>query len=162
MRALAQLDAGAYLPSEPTEWVREPKHDEWVQSEPAPMFQHIAVAFQKGRHILDLEADWDEAGSPPISRSTWTSAVAFVVLHAALLWVRSKVVIPPLRVLAGPGGSIDLHWRTGARELLINIPAVDSAPATFYGDDFGSDQRRGSIEPGNLNVDLLAWLTITD
>jgi hypothetical protein len=40
-----------------------------------------------------------------------------------------------ISILPGPYGSIDLHWRTPKRELLINVPDDAEGPASYYGDD---------------------------
>jgi hypothetical protein len=57
----------------------------------------------------------------------------------------------------GPAGSVDLHWKTSERELLINVPADPAESITFYGDDYGEGVLKGAIEPGRAPVGLLLW-----
>lgn len=160
MRILSYVEAEPT--ASPSAWLDEPMYEDWLLTEPIPLFRHIVVAFEKAKYLLELSDNWDEAGGSPVSPETWKRALEFVVIHAALVWARHAAIIPPFRVLPGPDGSIDLHWKTTTRELLINIPSDSDMPATFYGDNFGAGQQRGSIKLGDLNVSIFAWLTITD
>lgn len=100
-----------------------------------PPINSLIHAIQGSRNIMELEDDWDEEGSPGYSQSTWNRAVKFLLANALILWRRHKVCFGAPRILPGPYGSIDLHWRTPKRELLINVPADAEEPASYYGDD---------------------------
>jgi hypothetical protein len=119
-------------------------------------------AIEDSRHILELPEDWDGEGSPAFQEETWDRAADFLVHQAGALWDRNGLVLPVPRLLPGPGASIDIHWRSPRRELLINIPSDQAAPITFYGDDYGLDKKKGQIREGALNLDLFAWLTAAD
>lgn len=116
-------------------------------------------AIETSRRILDLPDDWDGAGSPAFAEATWQRAADFLRRCATTLWGREGRAVPVPQILPGPDSSIDIHWQSSQRELLINIPSDNDAPITFYGDDYGRDKRKGQIEEGAPDPDLLAWLT---
>ena len=146
------------------QWGRsERRREAWIekeqQVEPAGK---LLEALEKSKAILDLPNDWDDAGSPPFKVGTWERMRQLLLVHAGLGWQRSGLMIPVPRILPGPDGSIDLHWKTPRRELLINVPEDSREPITYYGDDFGDDRKKGTIQPGTLHPGLFAWLTVTD
>ena len=61
-------------------------------------------------------------------------------------------------IMPGPGGSIDVHWKNKSFELLINFPPAPGAPATFYGDDYGTIVIKGQLDPMSKNPGMLLWL----
>jgi hypothetical protein len=76
------------------------------------------------------------------------------------LWEEFGVSAPAPKIGKGPVGSIDLHWRTPGRELLVNIPPDVTAPADYYGDDrHGGHVVKGTLDPAEDNLWLLMWLT---
>lgn len=104
----------------------------------------LAEAIHSSRGILELKDDWDEEGSPGYKESTWNRAAEFVKEVASAFHQRFGVRVDPPRILPGPEGSIDIHWKTPERELLINIPSDDEEPADYCGcsldpDDFNSE-----------------------
>ncbi|HEX9944467.1 MAG TPA: hypothetical protein VGG03_20850 [Thermoanaerobaculia bacterium] len=117
---------------------------------------------EESKSILDLPDDWDEEGSPAVTEETWNRAVGLLRTQTDLVLARFGLALPVPRILPGPDGSVDLHWKTGKRELLLNVPADPSEAVSYYGDDFGSDRRRGTINPGALDADLFLWLAVTD
>jgi hypothetical protein len=119
-------------------------------------------AIEESRRILDLPDDWDSEGSPAFAEATWLRAADFLRRCASALWDRESSVLPVPQILPGPESSIDIHWQGSRRELLLNIPSDNDAPITFYGDDYGQDKRKGQIEEGAPDLDLLTWLTATD
>jgi hypothetical protein len=123
---------------------------------------NLFAAVRKAHTMLSLPDDWDDAGSPSIRPETLRRAVFFLLLNSAIVLWRYAAVVPTPRITPGPDGSVDLHWRTRRRELLINVPRESQEPFSYYGDDFGSDKRKGSIPADSLAPDLFAWLTIAD
>ena len=100
-------------------------------------------AIEESRRILDLEDDWDEEGSVAYSHEVWSSAAEFVLaIDREVEALGKKMVIP--RILPGPAGSIDLHWKTATFELLMKVPPDDGS-VTFYGDDYGRTQFEGKF-----------------
>ncbi|MFL6199729.1 MAG: hypothetical protein ACJ76J_11160 [Thermoanaerobaculia bacterium] len=144
--------------------IQRPALDEWFAQRPKRIspLAGLLQTVMKSKSILDLPPDWDDAGSPQIQRETWTRAVVFLLFHAAILWTRSEAMMPNPRILAGPDGSVDLHWKTRRRELLINVPSDPAQTLAYYGDDYESERRKGALEPGEINPDLFTWLTIID
>ncbi len=97
--------------------------------------RNLREVIESSRTILKLQNDWDEQGSPGYSGFTWKRVEKFLTDNALQLWRRHKTCFEPPRVLPGPDGSIDLHWRTPKRELLINVPASSTEQLSYYGDD---------------------------
>lgn len=95
----------------------------------------LAQTIQSSRRILELKDDWDEEGSPGYSEETWRRAVEFLIVSRRRYWKETKKSILVPKISPGPYGSIDLHWKTPDRELLINIPKSLEEPASYYGDD---------------------------
>ncbi len=120
--------------------------------------QNIARAITSSRGILDLSDDWDEQGSPGYEQATWQRACDFLVQQAKFARGTIRCNLPAPRILPGPDGSIDVHWKMRRFELLVNIPKDQSKPATFYGDDFGNSAIRGILNPAEAIPGLVAWL----
>jgi hypothetical protein len=95
----------------------------------------VAEAIEKSRWILDLEDDWDAAGSAGYPEEIWKRAVDFLTRNATRLWQERNVRVVSPRILPGPDASIDVHWKTPGHEFLINLPGQVGEPASFYGDD---------------------------
>jgi hypothetical protein len=114
---------------------------------------------EDSRKMLHYPDNWDGEGSPAYREETWRRAVSFLVRAAARLWEDYSVRIDAPRVLNGPNGSIDLHWTTQNRELLVNVPADPHQLADYYGDDrTGGHRVQGDLDPTEPNTWLLMWL----
>jgi hypothetical protein len=121
--------------------------------------QGLEAEIERAKRILDLEDNWDGEGSPGYSEDTFHRAIAFLTTHAKWLWESCRVRLPVPRIGPGPDGTIDLHWKQPSWELLVNIPADANEPATFYGDNYGAQKIRGSLDPRNFfNLGIAAWL----
>src|SRR5438876_3492859 len=118
----------------------------------------IAEAIASSRGILDLKYDWDEQDSPGYEEATWQRAWDFLVRQANFPRESLGRDLPVPRILPGPHGSIDVHWKMPRFELLVNIPKDTSKPATFYGDDFGNSSIRGHLNPAEAIPGLVVWL----
>lgn len=118
-----------------------------------------AEEIARSQSILALEDDWDGEGSPSYAKGTWNRAIALLVDDAISLWDEHGIVVASPRVLAGPHGSIDLHWRTPKRELLVNVPEDPAEPVSYYGDDGqGRYPIEGKLDPNQANRWLLLWM----
>ncbi len=120
--------------------------------------QNIAEAIISSRGILDLSENWDDQGSSGYEEDTWRRACDFLVRHADFARESLGRDLPVPRILPGPQGSIDVHWKMPRFELLVNIPKDASKPATFYGDDFGKSSIRGNLNPAEAIPGLIVWL----
>jgi hypothetical protein len=107
---------------------------------------------------LKLEKKWDGEGSQGYSKDTFERAVAFLTSHAAYLKSMCGISPPTPRIGSGPDGSIDLHWKRKTWELLVNIPADPAQMAVFYGDDYGVQKIKGSLNPKTFNLGIVTWL----
>ncbi len=126
--------------------------------------KNILEAIEQSKNILTFKDDWDGEGSPAYKAATWQRAAAFLRHSALQLWQAHQVILDVPKILPGPVGSIDLHWKTDRRELLINIPEALDEPANFYGDDsVSTDHLLGQMVKGILDTSkdsqwLLMWL----
>lgn len=119
---------------------------------------HILRVLRESQQILELKDDWDGEGSAGYTKAVWNRACKFVMHNATEALKRHATVIHAPKILPGPDGSIDIHWKTAARELLVNIPKDPNEPAEFYGDDYGALQIKGTLNPENPPSALLLWL----
>ena len=121
---------------------------------------NIADAVEKSEYILKLPDDWDEEGSPHYERATWERAVKFVIHNASALWRKEGVITEAPAIHNGPDGSIDIHWKIGAKELLLNVPATSGRPSAFFGKDKASGfETKGNLDTSATNEWLLMWIT---
>lgn len=120
----------------------------------------LTSEIERSREMLSWDDDWDDAGSPRFEEATWVRATTFLERHARLLLKRG-ISLPVPKILPGPNGSIDLHWDTEKRELLINIPPGGSL-AGFYGEAAGMNSIKGKVDLSSSDLGLFTWLTVTD
>jgi hypothetical protein len=126
--------------------------------------KHILESIEQSKYILTFQDDWDDQGSPAYRSATWQRATGFLSRGAQQLWEENHLSLDVPKILPGPAGSIDLHWRTLHRELLINIPDAVDEPANFYGDDSISKEHppsqmvKGVIDTSKDYLWLLMWL----
>ena len=74
------------------------------------------------------------------------------------LWQNYRVSVEAPRILPGPDGSIDIHWRINGHELLVNFPADENAQATYYGDNKIGGIIKGTLNSSARNEWLMMWL----
>lgn len=120
--------------------------------------QDLEMEIRRSQQILDLEDDWDGNGSPPYAADTLNRATSFLVAHSDWLWRSHGVRIPVPTIGPGPEGSIDLYWKRTGWELLVNIPVETEKPATFSGNNYGTETSKGSFDPGKRNITIASWL----
>jgi hypothetical protein len=110
--------------------------------------------FNKSQYILQLEDDWDDAGSDKYDESTWINAITFLTRCAKNLYDDFNVIINAPKIYHGPKGSIDILWEPSAYRLVINIPK-DGDKAMFYADNYKDQITEGSFNLDNFNVSLI-------
>lgn len=124
--------------------------------------EELSEAARASLGILRLQDDWDGEGSPGYSEVTFNRVTSFLVSSALQYWSRHHKRLRAPRILPGPHGNIDLHWKTPQRELLISIPADPAEPAAYYGDDKedGTDNaiRGKSLVTSQYNEWIFSWL----
>lgn len=125
---------------------------------PNQAIRHILEAVDQSKSILTLEDDWDGEGSSAYKAGTWRKAIDFLKRNALDLWQSEHVSLDAPRISPGPDGSIDLHWKTSRRELLINIPEEDDGTINFYGDNKAGQVIKGPLDLSKNNQWLLMWL----
>lgn len=107
--------------------------------------------------ILTFQGDPEDDKFIPYSKETLDRAVALLRGYVNLARV-SGAAVPLPKLLPGPAGSIDIHWKTAKKELLVNIPSDQKAPALFYGDDYGQLCIEGKLATTSLHPAIAAWL----
>jgi hypothetical protein len=108
---------------------------------------------ERSRWIYGLADDFDGEGSPGYSKQTWDRAVNFVRVQEAGMLAAFSIAVPAPTIGPGPQGSIDVHWKTRAFEVLVNIP-ISGETAEFYGDDFGRNKFEGTVDISSFNRNL--------
>jgi hypothetical protein len=117
--------------------------------------QELEAEIEQARAILDHPDAVDEH---TYSIETLDRSVAFLQKHIESAW-RSYAAKAPIPTIGpGPSGSVDLYWKQPYWKLLVNIPSDASASATFYGDDYARHKTKGSLDPNEISVTILAWL----
>jgi hypothetical protein len=117
----------------------------------------ILQEIERSKSILDLENDWDGEGSSSYKAATLSRASDFLTDNALQLWEIHHIKLDTPSVSPGPDGSIDIHWKSTARELLINIPEEVGESGTYYGDNKAGQIVKGTLDKSN-NLWLLMWL----
>lgn len=115
-------------------------------------------AITDSEKILDLEDDWDGDGACAYVRTTLGRATQFLETSAKGLWKSRHLWLSIPFIEPGPNGSIDIHWRTEKRELLINIPADDNQLAGYYGDEMGKNSIKGKLDTSEYQEWITIWL----
>jgi hypothetical protein len=121
----------------------------------------LARRIDQSRRILELEDDWDDEGSPGYEEATWRAAVAIIAATANAYWQSKRRPIPIPTISEGPDGSIDVIWRSGTRQVLINVPPEENGPVTFSGLDKADEIRtvKGRLGTDPTQEWLISWLT---
>ncbi len=101
----------------------------------------------------------DDEGAPLYSREAFNRARRFLEAQSAKAKKMYSVFAPIPDIGPGPDGSIDLHWKSKDRELLVNIPA--DKPAIYYGDNYGVAKHRGTLDPTTSDFGVILWLMHT-
>jgi len=107
--------------------------------------------------ILECRDDSDDR-FVPYSEETLDRAIKFLTGYFKLASGVLGASAPLPKLLPGPSGSIDVHWKNDRKELLVNIPADKNAPALFYGDDYDKLFIKGSMDTVCLRPSILLWL----
>jgi hypothetical protein len=116
----------------------------------------LDAEFNRATGLLELGHDWDGEGSSGYSTITLNRSIQFLKHHATYLWQTLGVDCPVPKMGPGPNGTIDIHWKEHNWELLVNIP--ETGVAAFYGDDYGKQKIKGSLEPEKFNSGIAEWL----
>jgi hypothetical protein len=124
----------------------------------APGIAEIEAEVNSSRWILELEAGWDGEGSTSYEKAVWERATGFLLAKAKDLWEKYSRPMDVPRISPGPKGSIDVFWKTSRYQLLLNFPPESKEMATFYGDDYGRNVIRGTVNPEAKNLGFLVWL----
>lgn len=115
----------------------------------------LAKEVNQARRLME---DFEPDGDPCFSKETLDRAVEFLRSQSKQFQSVYGKLPPAPYIGAGPDASVDLHWERDEWELLVNIPAGPNEPASFYGDNYGTQKIKGSLDPKSANRGILAWL----
>jgi hypothetical protein len=154
-----ELISGSAFAIEDNIWLEATSPTERI-SDFEGLIQSLEAEIELSKQILDYKDDWDGEGSPAYSMETWQRAVDFLKYYIQAAWQKLRIVLSIPKILPGPDGSIDLHWKTDIYELLVNIPPKDTNFAGFYGDTTSGDLIKGkiSLQKKELRLGLIEWL----
>jgi len=130
-----------------------------VQFPPDRRCDDIRYAIQSARELTELGENWDGEGSQGYSLSTWKRVKRFVLTQASLSesFLRSPLPVPTIN--PADQGSLDVSWQLSDRQLLVNFPADETAPITYYGQNSaGNNTISGRTSGREHRLDLVAWL----
>jgi hypothetical protein len=138
---------------EPEVKEREPKSDQTVDKR---IDDPLRVEITRAQQMIGTpNADED---SLAYSRETLNVAIEFLRAQSAQ-FRKMYGSCPPVPLIGpGPDGSVDLHWKQEKWELLVNIPSGVNQQAAFYGDDYGIQIIKGTLNPKKVNYGIIAWL----
>jgi hypothetical protein len=132
-----------------------PQVQKWVKYEEP---DDLKAEIEQAEALIESAGDLNGEGVQIYSRNTFDRAAAFLRLHSDLLLEQYRIYLPVPNIGPGPDGSIDIHWKYRSWELLVNIPANPDENAVFYGDNYGTQKIRGSVDPTVFNFGLFMWL----
>ena len=122
----------------------------------------VARAIRESHRIVELPPDWDGEGGLGCGEDTWQRAGDIILDHVTTLWEQQDKVVAPYRIMPDLEGGIDVHWRSGSYELLLNVPGDPAGPAAFFGnhrEKHAECKTSGQLEPGTtVNPGVLVWL----
>jgi hypothetical protein len=118
--------------------------------------KNIEAEIEYAKSILGQpEVDGEESF---YSEETLDRAIAFLKTHIEWAWRAHGAKAPIPTIGPGPHRSVDLYWKQPSWKLLVNVPANKDLPATFYGDNYGRQKIKGSLDPTELSIPIIAWL----
>lgn len=123
----------------------------WAQGFNANQYLNSVYDFSK---LLDFKGDPDDDDFISCSKETVERTKRFLVPYVNL--IISAPFLP--KISPGPAGSIDIHWKTPKKDLLVNIPGDRTAPAQFYGDDYGHLSIEGKLSDDAVHPAIIMWL----
>lgn len=124
-----------------------------------PNSREIEVALREAREMTTWSDNWDGEGNAGYSDATIEHASAFLTRCSREVWQRHGRAMPVPDIGPGPAGSIDFHWKTSERELLLNLPAEQGEMLDFYGDTSDGEAVKGRVHASTVGPWLLSWLT---
>jgi hypothetical protein len=117
-------------------------------------------AINGANYILALGDDWDEQGARGYQKKTLDRACRFLIGFVNKVHKRYGIKLEVPKVLPGPDGGIDIHWKNDRFEMLVEIPEEGDF-ADYFGDNTQGEETKGRmrIENPRLNHGLLLWLS---
>lgn len=135
--------------------IAEPLQQSFEASEPG----QLEEAINRSRSLIQSDENQCNAEDTLISLATWQRVRRFLLKQASASMHLFRLPIPPPNISPADEGSIDVYWQMEGRELLLNFPANESEPVTYYGQTTAGDQTTaGRTTSNEERPDLIAWL----
>jgi hypothetical protein len=115
---------------------------------------YLLETIEKSKYILDLQDDWDDAGSEGYGELSWTASVKFLLKYAKTLHQDFNIEVQTPNIYPGPKGSIDILWKVETYRLLVNI-GKNGEDAMFYADNYKDQTTEGNFKIDQFNRFLL-------
>jgi hypothetical protein len=152
--------------------------DEWIESAECSWFPKESVSGDPDQPVLErlsvdaypeleaeikhaeqmVEEDEEYEDEPTYTGETLNRAISFLTAQLAQVKEFGCEFVPVPKIGPGPDLSVDIHWKQEKWELLVNISADSDELATFYGDDYGVQKIKGSVDPTAPNNGIILWL----
>lgn len=130
-----------------------------VPSHSVRLQDDIRSAVCAARKLAEFRDDWDGEGSQGYSLRTWRRLRRFVLTQAFVSRSQFRAALPVPSINPADQGSLDAFWRLCDRQLLVNFPADETAPITYYGQNSRGDNTISGRTTGReRRLDLVAWL----
>jgi hypothetical protein len=130
-----------------------------AQSKRHSITDRFASAIQSALGIVQLKDNWDSEGSVGYSLETYNRMKSFLMANYAFARDVYSEVLPIPAIDPADNGSFDVFWKLEDRTLLLNFPAHNDAPVTYYGSSSDADNTiAGRTKPDQKRPDLVAWL----
>jgi hypothetical protein len=140
-------------------WDTPDKVSTIVHFPPVRRHDGIRSAVQSARALTKLGENWDGEGSQGYSLMTWRRVKKFMLTHAFVSQSLFRATLPVPTINPADQGSLDVFWRLSDRQLLVNFPADETAPITYYGqNNQGDNTISGRTTGRERRLDLVAWL----
>jgi hypothetical protein len=112
----------------------------------------------RAEKLIDDYRDSEDEDAVVYSRESFNRAKAFLKSQSEKFRKMCGSHAPVPNIGAGPDRSVDLHWKSADRELLVNIPHDIQAPGSYYGENNGINRIKGSFDPANFDYGIIMWL----
>lgn len=122
-------------------------------------YAHWVSAIENSRYISGYQEVDEQTGiTTYYSPRTWIRAMRLLADIARAANAEGSLLPEPI-IYDGDDGSIDIRWKNENFRLLINLPAIQTLPIAFHGDDKKGQNIKGKlIDLEDLKNNILSIL----
>lgn len=108
---------------------------------------------------LTYTENWDDEGSPGYTISTLNRTRNVLSKYEKYIWKKYKSYAIMPEINPGPNGSFDLYWKSMSRSFLLNVPADNNNPITYYGEgEKGNNSIKGTLDDKSPSECFFEWI----